>query len=156
MAPIEGSEKQAFVEEFGRALESVGLPRTVSRVMAYVAVAPSPGASTNDIVEGLHLSKSSISNATRLLVHLGLLRRVHVPGERQAYYRMDVDAWDRILDQKLEGIRAMREMADEGLELVGEDPDARAGLERISATYGFFEREFPELIERYKRERNGS
>ena len=40
----------------------------------------------------------------RFLAAIGLVRKVRVPGDRTAYYRIEDDAWHKVIQRKLDGL----------------------------------------------------
>ena len=91
---------------------------------------------------------------TRLLIHIGLIERISLPGVRHNYFRIQPGTLRHMLKQSVERIRIVRCLAERGLELTkGRDSLARQGLEEMHDMYSFFEREFPVLMERWEQER---
>jgi DNA-binding transcriptional regulator GbsR (MarR family) len=53
----------------------------------------------------------------RFLTTIGLIRKVRVPGDRITYYRIEDDAWLKVVQRKLETLGAFNDIAAEGLKL---------------------------------------
>jgi len=86
-------EWQNYVEEVGIIFEQTGLPRMAGRILGWLIIADPPHQSATQITEALIASKGSISTITRLLIQLGLVERISLPGVRQDYFRIRADAW---------------------------------------------------------------
>ena len=143
-----------FAEQFGLFFEQNGLPRMAGRIFAWLLVADDPLQSMSDLAEALQASKSSISTTTRLLIRLGLLERVSLPGHRRDYYRVRPGYGPQLMVGKVLVVRAARELMEEGLALAADtNVETRAMLEELRDLYAFLERELPRLLERWQAER---
>ncbi|MFC1979601.1 GbsR/MarR family transcriptional regulator [Chloroflexota bacterium] len=147
-------EEKGFVEEFGLFFEQADLPRMAGRILGWLLISDPPHQSVDELVETLMASKGSVSTMTRLLIHIGLIERISLPGVRHDYFRIQHGTLQHMLKQSVERIRIVRCLAERGLELTkGRDSLARQGLEEMRDMYAFFEREFPILQERWQQER---
>ncbi|MFC2014063.1 GbsR/MarR family transcriptional regulator [Chloroflexota bacterium] len=147
-------KEKGFVEEVGLFFEQSGLPRMAGRILGWLLLSDPPHQSLDGLAEALMASKGSISTVTRLLIQIGLIERISLPGVRHYYYCIRPGALTRLLRQKTEAIKAFRQLAERGLELVRDKaPQARQRLAEVRDMYAFFEREFPILVERWEQER---
>jgi len=155
MKNSEQAEEQRFVEEVGIVFEQTGLPRMAGRILGWLLISDPPHQSTDQLVEALMASKGSISTMTRLLIQIGLIERLSLPGVRHDYFRLRPDAWQHMIRRGLEDeIRMVRQLAERGLELLADKtPLTRKWLEEMRDVYTFLEREFPVLLERWEEER---
>ncbi|MDH5695151.1 MAG: MarR family transcriptional regulator [Dehalococcoidia bacterium] len=148
-------KQQQFVEEFGLFFEQAGLPRMAGRILGWLMLSNPPHQSIDELSEGLLASKGSISTMSRLLIQMGLLERIGLPGVRHDYFRIRPGALEHMLRQNAEQITILRQLAERGLELVeAEASETRHGLEEMRDMYTFFEREFGALVERWEQERD--
>jgi hypothetical protein len=92
--------------------------------------------SAAEIADAIGASRASLTTNMRLLVVGGLVRRRTRPGQRTAYYSVDEDTWRRAVDHKLASLAAFRDIAADGLDLIGPDSE-RAG--RIRAAHDTFD-----------------
>lgn len=118
----------------GTTAQELGLGRVVGQVLIYLYLTPDD-CPMDRMEEDLHLSKAAISIATRHLEHLGLIRRVLVPGERRKFYRT-ADNIDSALQQGVMSIvRRKLEATGEALDdaLAAIDAGGRAGDETEAA-----------------------
>ena len=148
------AEEQHFVEDVGIAFEQTGLPRTAGRIFGWLLISDPPYQSTSELAEALMASRGSISTTTRLLIQIGLIERISLPGVRHDYFHLRPDAWQHIIKHGLgDEIKMFRQLAEHGLELLADrNPVTRKGLEEMRDVYTFFEREFPALVERWEQE----
>lgn len=153
---INAEEKQ-FVEEVGIVSEQTGLPRMAGRILGWLLISEPPHQSTVQLAEALMASKGSISTATRLLIQIGLIERLSLPGVRHDYFRIRSDAWQHMIKRGLEDeIKMFRQLAERGLEVLSEKALLthlnQKWLEEMCDVYSFLDREFPTLLERWEQE----
>ncbi len=150
------AEMKCFVEEVGIAFEQNGLPRMAGRILGRLMIAEPPHQTTGELEEALMASKGSISTMTRLLIQIGLIERLSLPGIRHDFFRIKPGASYQLLKDSLDQATAFRQLIGRGLELIeGKTHVNRQWLEEMRDMYAFFEREFPALLERWEQERKG-
>ena len=144
--------EKSFVEQFGIAFEQTGVPRMAGRILGWLLISDPPHQSADELATGLAASRGSISSTTRLLIQLGLVERLSLPGIRYDYFRLRPDAWQNIIRHGLEDeIKMFRQLAEHGLTLFADKPPpTRKWLEDMRDIYAFLEQEFPALMERRK------
>ena len=153
MNDMRQSEERSFVEEVGIVFEQTGLPRMAGRILGWLMVSDPPHQSTDQLTEALVASKGSISTSTRLLIQIGLIERVSLSGVRHDYFRIRPGAWQHLIKQSVDQVTVLRQLAERGLELVeGKASLTRQWLEEMRDMYAFFEREYPDLLERWEKE----
>jgi hypothetical protein len=113
-------------------VEEWGLPPITGRILGWLMICDPAEQSAGQIAEAIQASRASLTSNMRFLTAIGLVRKVRRPGERSAYYRIEDDAWQQVIQRKLDGLSAFGEIADEGIALAGGD-DHRA--ERIRAAH---------------------
>ncbi|MFC2021643.1 GbsR/MarR family transcriptional regulator [Chloroflexota bacterium] len=147
-------EEQNFVEEVGIFFEQTGMPRMTGRILGWLMISDPPHQTADELTQALLASKGSISTMTRLLIRIGLIERLSLPGQRRDYFRIKGGAWHQTLKESLIQITAFRQFAERGLELIKDKAHFnRQWLEEMRDMYAFFEREFPSLLERWEQER---
>ncbi|NEQ25752.1 MAG: MarR family transcriptional regulator [Microcoleus sp. SIO2G3] len=135
--------------------EVAGLPRMAGRILGWLLVCVPAQQSLTEIAEVLQASKGSISMMTRLLIQIGLIDRISLPGDRRDYFQIKPDSWTRMSQQRLTQIITIRELADRGLALLAhQDAQAQARLQEMRDFHAFWERELPLLNDRWERERS--
>lgn len=154
MADTELSEKRQFAEDFGILFERMGMQPMAGRIWGWLLAANPPRQTAAEIAGALSCSRSSVSTMTGALMHLGMIERVAMPGDRNRYYRVSSGGFTQMLRTEMALTASIRRMAERGLNIVaGDPPEARAALEEYRDCCAFFEREFPALIDQWERER---
>jgi DNA-binding transcriptional regulator GbsR (MarR family) len=149
------SKRMHFVEEVGVSFEMVGLPRMAGRIFGWLLISNPPHQSPAELATILQASKGSISTMTRLLVQIGLLERLSLPGQRRDYFQIKPHAWIELTKRRMVQITAFRQLAERGLELLqGEEPKLRDRLEEMHDMHAFLEQELPKMIERWEKQRS--
>ena len=147
-------EKKQFAEEVGILFEQTGMPRMAGRIVGWLLISDPAHQSTSELVEALTASKGSISTTTRLLIRIGLIERISLPGQRHDYFRVKPNAWHQMLKDTMIQTTTFRQLMEKGLELLRDNAHSnRALLEEMHDMYAFFEREFPVLFERWEQKR---
>lgn len=143
-----------FVEDFGVALEDLGLPRMAGRLLGYLLVCQPPEQSSRDIAEALQASKGSVSSTTRLLIDYGIADRVTRPAERVDYFRVRPGVWTKIMRLRIAQAARIHEVAKRGIELLPcDDLAGYARIEELHDFYQFLEIEYKALLERWEQQR---
>jgi DNA-binding transcriptional regulator GbsR (MarR family) len=127
--------RHRFVALWGQMGSNWGIPRTMAQVHALLFINGEP-MNTNEVMEGLGISRGNASMTLRQLVDWGIVHRVHRRGDRKEYFQAEQDVWKmfrtilaqrkkREIDPLLEALEACRQTTN----LAGErkiDPDAAA------------------------------
>lgn len=144
-------KKMLFVEDLSLLFQAVGLPHMAGRIYGWLLICHPPHQSATQLAEVLGGSKGSISTMTRLLMQLGLIERMGLPGHRRFYYHIKPGCWSEMLRKQLDQVRAMRRMAERGLALMKNDsPARRVRLHEMRDIHAFFERQMPTLMKRWE------
>ncbi len=118
----------------------------MAKVHALLYISPAP-INAEDIASLLSVSRSNISGSLRELLTWGLIRVVHVLGDRRDHYEAEKDVWElflRILDERKRreidpAVAVLRASIEEANRPGGADPDVRKRLQEML--------EFCELME---------
>lgn len=141
--------EDAFIESMARVL-GAGMPPMAGRMWAYLAICEPPEQTAAEIAGRLHASRGSVSGMARLLEQIGLISRGTRPGDRREYFSIPPDNVRRLMDIAIFRLRQTREVADAGLALVADRPaESQARLRDLRDFYAFFEREWPEILDRW-------
>ncbi|MEV4055871.1 transcriptional regulator [Amycolatopsis sp. NPDC049688] len=111
-------------------VEEWGLPPITGRVLGWLMICDPPEQSAGAIADTIQASRASLTSNMRLLTTIGLVRKVRHPGDRTAYYRIEDDAWHKVVQRKLDSLSAFGDIADEGFAITGHEGP---GTERIKA-----------------------
>jgi DNA-binding transcriptional ArsR family regulator len=116
--------------------DQYGLPPITGRIFGWLMACDPAEQSGAQIADAIGASRASITTNIRVLTAAGLVRRLTRPGERTAYYVLDDDAWERVIRRRADGMVSFREIARDGIELLGGSIE-RAG--RVRAAHDVFE-----------------
>ena len=154
MGIYERNSARQFAEDFGIFFEKLGFPRMAGRIWGWLLTCNPPHQNAEQIAAGVEASRGSVSTMTRLLMQLGLIERVGLPGERSGFYGVRSGGFAAILQARMRITTELRKVVEHGLEMLKDEPDsARRHLEEYRDLCRFFEREFPALIDKWKGER---
>lgn len=147
----------AYVEKIAVFYEAHGLPRIAGRILGMLLVCDPPERSAKQLGDQLGASKGSVSTMLRLLMTAQVVERVGKPGDRTNYYRYRDNDFDTLIQTRLSEYVGFAPLADEGLALLadlGADADRTHRLRVQRAMYRFLEREFAEMAERWRDQRD--
>jgi DNA-binding transcriptional regulator GbsR (MarR family) len=91
-----------FVLHWGEMGTRWGINRTVAQIHALLYLSPQP-LNAEQIVDALGVARSNVSNSLRELQGWGIVRVVHVMGDRRDFYESLKDVWEMfqiILDER--------------------------------------------------------
>lgn len=97
-----GPAKRQFILHWGEMGARWGINRTVAQIQALLLVSDVP-LTAEDIAATLHVARSNVSTSIRELEGWGLVRPVHVLGDRRRHYESLKDMWEMfriIVDQR--------------------------------------------------------
>ncbi|MFY7068164.1 GbsR/MarR family transcriptional regulator [Nocardiopsis changdeensis] len=147
-------DEAAFVDEVAEFFAREGLPLISGRVVGWLLICDPPQQSPAQIAEALHVSRSSLSTAARLLTPSGLVETVRRPGDRNAYLRISADGWSRMLERRYAQASGFREVTEHGLRVLRDaSAQRRERLANVNELYRFLESELPALFQRWQRTR---
>src|SRR6266508_2806270 len=104
-----------------------GVPPIAGRILGWLMICDPAEQSAGQIAEAIGASRASLVTNVRRLTR---------PRERTSYYRVDDDAWEGVVRQRLEMLVSFREIAADGIDLAGRG-SARA--ERLRVAHELFD-----------------
>ncbi|MHC5113125.1 MAG: GbsR/MarR family transcriptional regulator [Planctomycetota bacterium] len=141
--------RDRFVALWGQMGSTWGIPRTMAQVHALLFIAGEP-LNTDDVMDGLGISRGNASMTLRGLVDWGIVSRVHRRGDRKEYFLAEQDVWKmfrtilaerkkRELDPLREELAACRSRTERvaGRKLDSEVTKLRAHNERLDQLIEF-------------------
>ncbi len=139
MANLTGVQKQ-YILHWGEMGTRWGINRTVAQIHALLYLSPR-ALPAEEIAETLSVARSNVSTSIRELEGWGIVRAVHVLGDRREHYESMKDVWEMFrLVRKRREIDPTREMLRRSLEeLNPQETGAEFTRERLAAMAGFFE-----------------
>jgi DNA-binding transcriptional regulator GbsR (MarR family) len=143
-------QESELVEQMAQLLTAAGLPRVAGRIWAYLLICEPPQQSAAALADTLHASRGAISGGVRLLESAGLVQRTSRRGDRREYFHVPPGSIVSILNARLPVTKAWRQLADRGLEILGDRPPAqRARMQELRDVYAFMEQELPGMLDRF-------
>ena len=143
-----------FIEDVGILYGEMGFPRMAGRIFGWLLVCEPPHQSAEQLATIVEASKGSISSMTRLLIQMGMVEKIGIPGRRDTCYRVRSGSWTELMKNHLENLTAMRKLAEQGLDLiVDRAQESQRRLRELRDFHAFLEREIPVLLDRYEQER---
>lgn len=141
MSLLDHPDAKAFILHWGEMGTHWGVNRSVAQVHAflYLAAAPLPA---DDLVDQLKLARSNVSTALKELQGYGIVRRVHVEGDRRDHFVAETDLWEMLI--RITAERKRREidptvalLADLAARLREDDTAPAQVRERITRMHEF-------------------
>ena len=121
---MDSAALEAFIDAWGSMGMLWGVNRSIARAHALLIATAEP-LGLDDIARQLQISRGNASMCLKELRNWGVIRRVHVPGERRDYYVTEPDVWkmffrilevrkQREFDPALAAVQGALEAANEG------------------------------------------
>ena len=120
-------EARSFILHWGEMGTEWGVNRSVAQVHALLYLSNRP-LHAEEICEALNLARSNVSNGLKELQSYGIVRRVHVEGDRRDHFVAETDLWEMLM--KLSAERKRREI-DPTVQLLGELSESLDGREDV-------------------------
>ncbi len=139
-----------FIEHMGLASEEDGLPRIAGRMWGFFVLHGGP-VSFAELADQLEVSRGSISTNARILRDRGIIERVAVPGDRQDYYQLTDQPFDRMLQIYLERMRRTEVQARELRAVLPAERDAQ--IARLDDMIRFYQHTAAAIAELLRRPR---
>ena len=124
-------------------------------VLGRLLISVPPHQTTSELAESLLASKGSTSAMTGLLIQIGLIERMSLPGGRRDYFRHKPNAWSQMTKQGFVCTNH-RDQGGRNSQVGtnwGRDPDLGARLEELSDPGAFYEGRLPRLLEHREEQR---
>ena len=94
--------QQKFILHWGEMGTRWGINRTVAQIHALLYISPKP-LNAEEIVETLKVARSNVSNSLKELQSWGIVKLVHVMGDKRDHFESMKDVWDMfrmVLDER--------------------------------------------------------
>jgi hypothetical protein len=101
--------------------EAWGLAPITGRILGWLLICDPPEQSVGDIADSIGASRASMTSNMRLPTSIGLVRRQTRLGEQSSYYRIQDDAFEKVVRRRLAAFAAFGDIAEEGVKLGGDD-----------------------------------
>jgi len=144
-----------FIEQAADVMDEDGLPHMAGRVIGALLVCAPPYMSLDELAEDVQASKGAISMATQLMLRLGFIERISLPGERRHYYRLRSNFLEDVMSERTEHILRHRLLFEAGMQLLRDEPmDVKSRLVELQAYLDFLADELPGLSGRWRNRRD--
>ncbi len=132
-----------FILHWGEMGTRWGINRTVAQIDALLFLSPSP-LNAEDIADALSVARSNVSTSLRELQGWGIVKIVHVLGDRRDHFESIKDVWElfrQVLDERKrrEVDPTLTILRDCVIEAEKAGPDETYAKERLSDLLEFFE-----------------
>jgi DNA-binding transcriptional regulator GbsR (MarR family) len=134
-----------FILHWGEMGSRWGINRTIAQIHALLYISPRP-LNAEEISDSLSLARSTVSTSLRELVNWGVIRLVHVLGDRRDHYEAIDDVWEMfrmVLDErKRREVDPTMDILREGVELARDESQADGSqhtYEKLKEMLDFFE-----------------
>jgi DNA-binding transcriptional ArsR family regulator len=131
-----------WVERLAAFLARDGVSPIAARCLGWLMVCDPPEQSAARIGEAIGASRGSMTTNLRLLVAMGFVTTRVRAGERTMYYRVDDDAWDNVVRRQIASLGAFRELAADGMNLLGPRTRRAARVREARDTFEWMTRVF--------------
>jgi len=94
--------QQKFILHWGEMGTRWGINRTVAQIHALLFISPKP-LNADEIVEALSVARSNVSTSLKELQSWGIVRLVHVMGDKRDHFESMKDVWEMfraVLDER--------------------------------------------------------
>ncbi len=141
--PALSAVKKQYVLHWGEMGTRWGINRTVAQVHALLFLSPTP-LTAEDIAQTLSVARSNVSTSIRELQAWGLVRSLHMLGDRREHYESMKDVWEMfrvIIEQRKrrEIDPTMQVLRQCIAELAGSEGENAYARERMEEMAEFFE-----------------
>ena len=148
------TEPGRFVEKFGSALTTAGMPRLPARVFACLLADDDGAMTAAELGEALGVSAASVSGAVRYLQQVRMIHREREPGSRRDVYVVADDAWHDAMISAGQVYQPLRAALVEGVAAVGGSRTAAGQRLALSADFlAFLTSELEEVARRWESRR---
>jgi DNA-binding transcriptional regulator GbsR (MarR family) len=135
--------QRKFILHWGEMGTRWGVNRTVAQVHALLYISPQP-LNADDLVEALEVARSNVSTSLKELQGWGIVRLVHVQGDKRDHFESLKDVWEMfriVMDERKKRefdptMHMLRECIAEAEKDKATDTYTE---ERLKELYGFFE-----------------
>lgn len=141
--PAPGREELLqWVEQVTAYLARDGFPPIAGRILGWLLICDPPEQSAAAIAAAVGASRASLTTNMQVLTIMGVVSRHSRPGERTAYYRIEDQAWERLVRQRIAGLAQFCEITSAGMALVGPGSPRANRIRAAHETFDWMARAF--------------
>lgn len=131
-----------WVERVTAYLTRDGFPPIAGRILGWLLICDPPEQSAAEIAAAIGASRASLTTNMQVLMVMGVVSRHSRPGERTAYYRVEDEAWERLVRQRIAGLASFCEITSAGMDLVGRESPRASRIRAAHETFDWMARIF--------------
>ncbi len=140
------SADDRFLDDVGLHFESMGAPKMMGRMLAWLMVCDPPHQSSQQIMEQLGCTSGTVSTNSRLLMMHGLIEKVEVPNSRASHFQLSPNAFVEVMKLMLKDTMGLKAAADA---YVASEPSAPPVVTELAAFCAFLEERLPALLQEW-------
>lgn len=134
--------REKFILHWGEMGARWGINRTVAQIHALLYLSPVPLAA-DQIAESLSVARSNVSNSLRELQNWGIIKIVHVFGDRRDHFESLKDVWEMfrivLAERKKREIDPTLAVLQECLKDARREKASKETVDRLEGLLEFFE-----------------
>lgn len=138
----EREELLQWVERVTAYLTRDGFPPIAGRILGWLLICDPPEQSAAEIAAAIDASRASLTTNMQVLMVMGVVSRHSRPGERTAYYRVEDEAWERLVRQRIASLASFCEITSAGMNLVGPESPRASRIRAAHETFDWMARVF--------------
>jgi len=142
--------QKELVEALGRLDDKKGFQPVAGRILGLLLVMDKEQYTFDEIVEELQISKSSASNALRMLEVANIIEYYTLPGERKRYFQIKKPDKFALIDEHKTNLESSRKFFQDAWELkANKNSENAILLQNLIKMLNFFLEKFEELKKEY-------
>jgi DNA-binding transcriptional regulator GbsR (MarR family) len=139
-------KQKELVESFGRGYAKKGFQLTPGRILGLLTIMDKEQYTFDEIVEELQISKSSASNALRMLEMVNIIQYTTIPGDRKRYFLIKRQDKFALIDDHEVNLKETRDFLKNVLDLkANKASDNAAFIQTMIDMLSFYLEKFNEL-----------
>jgi len=119
-----------------------GVPLIAGRVLGWLMICDPPEQSAQQIATAIGASRASLSTNLRLLSSVGFVRVLTKPATRTVFYRVDDDAWEKVVQRQIASLASLGKILQDGTPLTGSSPDRGGRIAAAGAVFRWMQQIF--------------
>lgn len=131
-----------WVERVAMFLAADGVPPIAGRILGWLMVCDPPEQSAGQIGHAIGASRASLTTNMRVLLTMDFVSRRTRPGERTAYYRVEENAWERVVRRQIATLTAFRDITGDGAAMLGADSGRAARIREAQEVFDWMAKVF--------------
>lgn len=108
-----------------------GVPLIAGRVLGWLMICDPPEQSAQQIATAIGASRASLSTNLRLLSSVGFVHTSTKPANRTVFFRVDDDAWAKVVQRQIASLAALGKILRDGTRLAGSSPGRIAAATEV-------------------------